>query len=255
MTQSNILFVGMDVHKESIEIALAEDGIGGEVRRIGCIGGAKDAFKKALRKLVSKGHTLHFCYEAGPTGYELYRFIVSEGHICSVVAPLLIPKKPGGKVKTDKRDASELARLYRGGELTPVYVPKPEDEAIRDLSRAREDIVTTKKKAKQRLKSFLLRHEFRCPHSENWNEAHLRWLAVVKLPHPVLQIVYQEYLNSVTETVHREERILRDIEEHVSQWRLFPAVQALMALRGRVVVATTIIAELGDVARFDNPKS
>lgn len=255
MTQSTILFVGMDVHKDSIEIALADDGIGGEVRRFGKIGGTRDAFLKALRKLVSKGHDLHFCYEAGPCGYELYRLIVSEGHVCTVVAPSLIPKKPGDKVKTDKRDAVELARLYRAGELTAVYVPNPEDEAIRDLSRAREDVVSTRKKAKQRLKSFLLRHDIRCPHSENWNEAHLRWLAVIKLPHPALQIVYQEYLNAVTESIHREERLLREIDHSVRQWRLYPAVEALMALRGvRLVVATTMIAELGDLSRFPHPK-
>lgn len=255
MTQSNILFIGMDVHKESIEIALAEDGIGGEVRRFGAIGGTREDFKKALRKLVSKGQTLHFCYEAGPCGYELYRFIISEGHVCTVVAPSLIPKKPGDKVKTDKRDAIALARLYRAGELTAVYVPNPEDEAIRDLSRAREECVSTRAKAKQRLKSFLLRHDIRCPYSPNWNEAHLRWLAQVKLPHPASQVVYQEYLNAVTEAVHREQRLLREIEKQVKQWRLCPAVYALMALRGvRMVVASTIIAELGDLSRFTHPK-
>ena len=255
MTQSNILFIGMDVHKESIEIAIEEDGIGGEVRRFGCIGGTRDAFKKTLRKLVAKGGTLHFCYEAGPCGYELYRLIVAQGHTCVVVAPSLIPKKAGDKVKTDKRDAMALARLFRAGELTAVYVPNPEDEAIRDLNRAREECVATRAKAKQRLKSFLLRHDIRCPHSANWNEAHLRWLAEVTLPHSASQIVYQEYLNAVTEAVHREQRLLNEIEKHVKPWRLYPAVLALMALRGvRLVVASTMIAELGDLSRFSHPK-
>jgi len=255
MTSSNIRFIGLDVHKESIEIAIAEDGIGGEVRRFGTIGGTKEAFKKALRKLVSQAGTLHFCYEAGPCGYELYRLIRSEGHCCTVIAPSLIPKKPGDKVKTDKRDAIALARLFRAGELTAVYVPNPEDEAIRDLSRAREECVSTRTKAKQRLKSFLLRHDIRCPHSANWNEAHLRWLAEIKLPHPASQIVYQEYLNAVTESVQREKRLLGEIEKHVKQWRLYPAVVSLMALRGvRMVVASTMIAELGDLSRFSHPK-
>jgi len=255
MTQSNILFIGMDVHKESIEIALAEDGRRGEVRRFGRIGGTRDAFMKALRKLVSKGHSLHFCYEAGPCGYELYRLIVAEGHVCTVVAPSLIPQKRGDKVKTDKRDAAMLARLYRAGELTEVYVPNPEDEAMRDLSRAREEVVSTKRKGKQQLKAFLLRHDIRCPTTANWNEAHLRWLATIKLPHPAQQTVYQEYLNAVTEAVHREERLLRQIDKHVRQWRLYPAVEALMALRGvRLIVATTTIAELGDLSRFAHPK-
>lgn len=255
MTQSNILFIGMDVHKESVEIAIAEDGIAGEVRRFGEIGGSKDAFKKTLRKLVAKGKSLHFCYEAGPTGYELYRYIISEGHECIVVAPSLIPKKAGDKVKTDKRDAIALARLFRAGELTAVYVPNPEDEAIRDLTRAREEIVYTRTKAKQRLKSFLLRHDIRCPQSANWSEAHLRWLAEVKLPHAASQVAYQEYLNCVTEATHREERMMREIQKHCKQWRLYPAVQALMALRGvRMITASCIISELGDLSRFAHPK-
>lgn len=255
MTQSNILFIGMDVHKESIEMAIAEDGIAGEVRRFGEIGGSKEAFKKTLRKLVAKGKSLHFCYEAGPTGYELYRHIISEGHECIVVAPSLIPKKAGDKVKTDKRDAIALARLFRAGELTAVYVPNPEDEAMRDLTRAREEIIHTRTKAKQRLKSFLLRHDIRCPQSANWSEAHLRWLAEVKLPHEASQVVYQEYLNSVTEATHREERMLREIQKHCEQWRLYPAVKALMALRGvRMITASCIISELGDLSRFSHPK-
>jgi len=255
MTQSNILFVGMDVHKESIEIALAEDGIGGEVRRFGAISGTKEAFKKALRKLVSQGKTLHFCYEAGPTGYELHRFIESQGHTCTVVAPSLIPKKPGNKVKTDKRDAVALARLFRAGELTAVYVPNTEDEAVRDLVRAREEAMHARTKAKQRLKAFLLRHDIRCPHSENWNEAHLRWLAEIKLPHPTSQIAYQEYLDTVTEAAKREERLMKEIEKQVKQWRLWPAVEALMSLKGvRMVTASTVIAELGDLSRFQHPK-
>ena len=255
MTQSNILFVGLDVHKDSIEIALAEDGIGGDVRRFGRIAGTRDAFKKTLRKLVSKNQSLHFCYEAGPTGYELYRYIISQGHVCTVVAPSLIPKKAGDKVKTDQRDAISLARLYRAGELTSVYVPNPEDEAVRDLTRARLDAVELRTRAKQRLKSFLLRHDIRCPHSENWNEAHLRWLAEVRLPHVASQITYQEYLNTMTQAVHREQRIMKEIEKFIKEWRLYPAVKALMALRGvRMVAASGIIAELGDLSRFKHPK-
>jgi transposase len=160
MTISNILFIGMDVHKDSVEIAIA-DGDSHEVRRYGRIGGTHDDMRKTLRKLVSQGKSLHFCYEAGPCGYELYRYLVSEDHDCWVVAPSLIPKRPGDKVKTDKRDAVQLARLLRAGELTPVYVPNREDEAIRYLSRAREDTMLVQKSARQRLKSFLLRHDIR----------------------------------------------------------------------------------------------
>jgi len=246
----------MDAHKDSIEIAVAEDGIGGEVRRFGRIGGTKEAFLKALRKLVSRGSTLHFCYEAGPTGYELYRLITGLGHVCIVVAPSLIPRKAGDKVKTDKRDAEQLARLFRAGELTAVYVPNTEDEAMRDLVRAREEAMHARTKARQRLKAFLLRHDIRCPHSENWTEAHLRWLAEIRLPHPTSQIAYQEYLDTVTEAAKREERIMKEVDKHIRQWRLWPAVEALMSLKGvRMITACTTIAELGDLSRFKHPKN
>jgi len=255
MTQSNILFIGMDVHKESIVISLADDDRS-EVRRYGTIGGTSDDFKKTLRKLVATGKELFFCYEAGPTGYELYRFIVSQGHQCIVVAPSLIPKKPGDKIKTDKRDADNLTRLLRSGDLTAVYVPSAEDEAMRDLSRAREDAVAVLKQAKQRLKSFLLRYNIRFDGSANWSEKHLHWLAEsVNMPYPEQKIVYQEYLNSVTEANARVKRFDKEILFHTKQWRLYPIVESLMALRGvRMVVAVTIIAELGDLTRFTNPK-
>jgi transposase len=256
MTKSNILFIGMDVHKESIEIAIADDGAHGEVRRYGRIGGTLDALKKTLRKLVSEDKTLHFCYEAGPCGYELYRYLTGEGHVCIVVAPSLIPKKPGDKVKTDKRDAVQLVRLFRAGELTPVYVPDREDEAIRDLSRAREDAMIIQKAARQRLKSFLLRHNIRYQGRANWSEKHLRWLADgVRLPTPAQQVVFQEYVNTVTEAACRMERLVAEIHHHVKTWRLYPVVQALMTMRGvRMIVAVTVIAELGDLTRFENPK-
>lgn len=251
----NILFIGMDVHKESIEIAIAE-GMNQEVRRYGKIGGTHDAMRKALRKLVSQGKALHFCYEAGPCGYELYRYLVSEGHDCWVVAPSLIPKKAGDKVKTDKRDAIQLARLFRAGELTPVYVPDPEDEAIRDLSRAREDAMLVQRSARQRLKSFLLRHDIRYQGKTSWTEAHLRWLAEeVRCSSPAQQIVFQEYVNAVTECSQRLLRLNEQIEVFVKQWRLYPAVEALMSLRGvQMIVAVTVVSELGDLSRFDNPK-
>lgn len=251
----NILFIGMDVHKESIEIAIAE-GSSQEVRRYGEIGGTRDAMRKTLHKLVSSGKSLHFCYEAGPCGYELYRYLVSEGHDCWVVAPSLIPKKSGNKVKTDKRDAVQLARLFRAGELTPVYVPDREDEAIRDLSRAREDAMLVQKSARQRLKSFLLRHDIRYQGKTSWTEAHLRWLAEeVRCPSAAQQVVFQEYVNTVTEAQHRLQRLDEQIEVFVKQWRLYPVVEALMSMRGvKMIVAVTVVSELGDLSRFDNPK-
>jgi transposase len=255
MKQSNILFVGMDVHKDSIVISLADDDKS-DIRRYGKIGGTLTDFKKLLRKLVSTGKELFFCYEAGPCGYELYRFIVSQNHQCIVVAPSLIPKKPGDKVKTDKRDADQLARLLRAGDLTSVYVPNAEDEAIRDLSRAREDAMLVLKSARQRLKSFLLRHNIRYQGTANWSETHLRWLAdEVHLPLAAHKIVFQEYLNATTEAKHRLVRLEQEILIQTTQWRLYPVVHSLMALRGvKMVVAVTIVSELGDLTRFDNPK-
>jgi transposase len=251
----NILFIGMDVHKDSIEIAIAE-GASQEVRRYGKVGGTRDALRKALRKLVSLGKPLHFCYEAGPCGYEIYRYLHSEGHDCWVVAPSLIPKKAGDKVKTDKRDAIQLARLFRSGELTPVYVPDREDEAIRDLSRAREDAMLVQKTARQRLKSFLLRQDIRYEGKCSWTERHLRWLAdEVRLPSPAQQIVFQEYVNAVTDAQHRLQRLNEQIEHFVKDWRLYPVVASLMSMRGvKMTVAVTVVSELGDLSRFDNPK-
>ena len=251
----NILFIGMDVHKDSIEIAIAE-GVSTEVRRYGKIGGTLEAVGKTLRKLVSLGKSLQFCYEAGPCGYDLYRYLVTEGHCCTVVAPSLIPKKPGDKVKTDQRDAVQLARLLRAGELTPVYVPGRDDEAIRDLSRAREDAMQVQKSARQRVKSFLLRQGIRYQGKATWNEKHLRWLAdEVRLPHAAQQIAFQEYVNAVTETQQRLHRLTQQLQEVVQQWRLYPVVQALMSLRGvQLVVAVTVIAELGDLTRFTHPR-
>jgi len=230
---SNILFIGLDVHKESIEVAIAEDGLAGEVRHYGKIGGCLSDIDKLLRKLVSKNKTLHFCYEAGPCGYELHRHLTDKGHICIVVAPSLIPKKSGDKVKTDKRDSLMLARLFR----------------------AREDAMIIQKCARQRLKSFLLRHNIRYAGSSNWSEKHLRWLAKdIVLTNPVQKIVLQEYINTVTESAARLKRLVDEIDHNVKLWQMYPVVEALMAMRGvRMVVAVTIVSELGDITRFKPP--
>jgi transposase len=247
-------FVGMDVHKNSIEIALAEEGRNGEVRRYGQIDGTLASLDKAVRKLISKGRDLHFVYEAGPCGYEIYRHLTSQGLDCSVVAPSRIPKKSGDRIKNDRRDAASLARLHRAGELTPIYVPLAEDEAMRDLVRAREDAKGDEKKAKQRLLAFLLRSGHRYSGKAYWSQAHMRWLSDIKMPHRTQQIVLQEYIDAIIVCCHRVQRLTDQIRELLPEWRMLPVVKALQSLRGvSLIVATTTIAEIGDLKRFKSP--
>ena len=255
MNQSNTLFVGLDVHKESIAVAYVADDLRAEVTYYGAIGTRQCDIDKLIRKLQSKAKHLVFVYEAGPCGYWLYRYLTRQGYVCWVVAPSLIPKKAGDRVKTDRRDAVQLARLMRSGDLTPVYVPEAEDEAIRDLTRAREDALRDVKAAKYRLKAFLLRQDIRYSGQANWGAAHLRWLAEVVCPTPAQQIVFQEYVRAVSEQTERLQRIEAELQEQVQVWRLYPVVQAIQALRGvQFTVAVTLIAELGDLTRFDNPR-
>lgn len=248
------IFVGMDVHKNSITIALAEEGPRREVRRYGAIGGDLDSLNKLVRKLVSTGCNLHFVYEAGPCGYEIYRHLTGQGFDCVVVAPSLIPKKSGNRIKTDPRDAAMLARLHRAGELTAVYVPHAADEAMRDLTRSREDAKIAERKARQRLSAFLLRHGFRYTGKTAWSRAHIRWITDITMPHRAQQIVLQEYLDTIEECQKRVKRLLDQIRELLPQWRLAPVVDALQALRGvSLIVAATTVAELGDLNRFVKP--
>src|SRR6266540_6063426 len=187
---SKTLFVGLDVHKDSIAVAYAPEDRGTEVVSLGPIGTRQCDIDKLIRRLESKGATPVFVYEAGPCGYGLYRYLAGKGFACHVVAPSLIPRKPGDRVKTDRRDAITLARLMRSGDLSSIYVPQVQDEAIRDLSRAREDALEDLKTAKHRLKAFLLRQDIRYEGRATWTPAHLRWLADVVCPTPAQQIVF-----------------------------------------------------------------
>jgi transposase len=255
MSQSSTLYVGMDVHKESIAVAYVAKAHDAGVTFLGAIGTRQADIDQLVRKLHSKAKHLVFVYEAGPCAYWLYRYLTKQGHLCYVVAPSLIPKKPGDRVKTDRRDAVQLARLMRSGDLTPVYVPTVEDEAIRDLSRAREDALRDLKTAKFRLKAFLLRQDIRYTGTANWGPAHRRWLAEVVCPTPAQQIVFQAYVRAVTEHTERLGRLEQELQEHVKAWRLHPVVEALQALRGvQLTVAITTVAELGDLTRFDTPR-
>jgi transposase len=255
MAQSSTLYVGMDVHKESIAVAYVAQEYGAEVVSLGTVGTRQCDIDKLIRQLQSKSKQLVFVYEAGPCGYWLYRYLTKKGHGCWVVAPSLIPKKTGDRVKTDRRDAIQLARLMRSGDLTPVYVPAVQDEAIRDLSRAREDTLHDLKTAKFRLKAFLLRQDIRYTGRATWGPAHLRWLSEVVCPTPAQQIVFQEYVRAVTEHTDRLQPLDQELREQVAARRLCPVVDALQALRGvQFTVAVTTVAELGDLTRFDNPR-
>jgi transposase len=255
MAQSSTLYIGLDVHKASIAVAYAAKDYGADVVYRGSIGTRQCDIDKLVRQLQSKAKRLVFVYEAGPCGYWLYRYLTKKGYDCWVVAPSLIPKKAGDRVKTDRRDALQLARLMRAGDLTPVYVPKVEEEAIRDLCRAREDVLRDLKAAKLRLKAFLLRHDIRYTGQATWNPAHLRWLSAVVCPPPAQQIVFQEYVRAVNEQTERRQRLEHELQEQVTSWRLTPVVEALQALRGvQFTVAVTTVAELGDLTRFEHPR-
>jgi transposase len=247
-------FIGMDVHKNSIDIAIADEGRKGQVRHYGKIDGTLCALDKVVRKLVSKGNRLHFVYEAGPCGYQIYRHLTAQGFDCDVVAPSRIPKDSGNKIKNDRRDALMLARLHRSGDLTPVYVPMAEDEAIRDLTRAREDAKSDEKRSKQRLLSFLLRSGLRYTGKSTWSKAHIRWLSDIKMPHPSQQVVLQECIGTVNQCKERVQRLTEQIQRLLPEWQLFPIVQALQSMRGvSTIVAATTVAEIGDLKRFQTP--
>jgi transposase len=255
MPQSSTLYVGLDVHKESIAVAYVAQDHGAEVTYLGTIGTRQCDIDNLIRKMQSKAKHLFFVYEAGPCGYWLYRYLTRKGYTCWVVAPSLIPKKSGDRVKTDRRDAVALARLMRSGDLTPVYVPSVEDEAMRDLSRAREDTLSDLKAAKFRLKAFLLRHDIRYTGRATWNPAHLRWLSEVVCATAAQQIVFQEYVRAVNEHTERLQRLEQELQEQVKAWRFYPVVEVLQALRGvQFTVAVTTVAELGDLTRFANPR-
>ncbi len=253
--KDSITIVGLDVHKNSIQIATADVDGAMEVRHYGKIGGTMDALDRAVRKLISGGITLRFVYEAGPCGYEIYRHLTRKGFSCKVVAPSKTPHKSGDRIKNDRRDAETLARLERAGELTAVYVPREEDEAMSDLTRAREDASKASKTARYQLNAFLLRYGKRYPGKASWTPMHIRWLSDIALPHPSQQIVLQEYINTVTACAERVARLTDQIIKLLPDWRLNPVVKALQALRGVApIVAATTIAEIGDMSRFENPR-
>jgi transposase len=250
-----IHYIGLDVHKETIAVAIAP-GHTSEVRHYGIIGGTLDAVDKLIKKLSSPNTELRFVYEAGPCGFVIARHLKSKGIRCDVVSPSLIPKKASDRVKTDRRDADQLARLYRVGELTPIHIPDQEDEAIRDLIRARFAAMCDQKQARNRLKGFLLRLGFRYTGRSSWTDAHKRYLSGLLMPQPAQQIVFQELIHAIDDASARLERLTRSMEDALPGWKWEPVVRALMSLRGvQVLTAMTLVAEAGDMSRFEDPRS
>lgn len=252
-TAHTILFVGLDVHKDSIAVALAAQD--GSLRRYGVIPGHIEAVDKLIKKLDKPGQELRICYEAGPFGFVLCRHLRRRGLVCEVVAPSLIPKRAGDRVKTDARDAEQLARLFRAGELTPVRIPDEADEAVRDLMRGRLSAVFEQCRARHRLKGFLLRLGFRYPGKTSWNPAHMNYLSKLKMPHPAQQIVLEEYIQAVQSATERLERLTTQVHAQLPGWKWEPVVRALMCLRGiSVINAMTLVGEIGDIDRFESPR-
>ena len=195
-------FVALDIHKDSITVALSGEGPQGP-KLYGTIPSTGAALSKLAAKLAGPGTSLQFCYEAGPCGYGVYRQLRALGHACTVVAPSLIPRRPGDRIKTDRRDALSLARLFQHGELTPVWVPDEAQEAMRDLERCREDFKHAERRVRQRLNSFLQRYGRIYSGRSRWTQAHFRWLETQRFDHPAQQIVFQEYVDAVKEAQAR----------------------------------------------------
>ena len=203
-----------------------------------------------------EGEVLLFCYEAGPCGYGLYRQLIILGHDCEVVAPSLIPQKPGDRIKTDRRDAGKLSQLLRSGDLTGVWVPDEEQEAMRELTRARDDMKGQEGKARQQLNGYVLRHGHAWPSGKSrWTKTHYNWLESLKFPHDWQQVVLQEYVGAVKAASRRVADMNAQMERALGQWSLAPVVYSLVALRGiDKLAAMVLLAELGDISRFDSPR-
>src|SRR6187431_313480 len=251
-----LLYLGLDVHSQSISLALAEPG-GGEVRNYGTISGCLHSLEKTLTKIkkAHPGRALKVCYEAGPTGFVIARRLAQLKIECLVAAPTLIPNRSGDRVKTDARDALKLARLLRAGELTAVHVPDATDEAMRDLCRARTDAVQDLRRSRSQLKAFLLRHGYRYTGKSAWTEAHRRYLRELVLPHPAHRVVLEDVLRIISVSEERIQRLEDQMGALLESWEMKPVVEALMGLRGfQIVGAMVLVSELGGAWRFDHPR-
>lgn len=253
MKESITSFVGLDVHKESIAIAVAEAGRQAP-RFVGTVAPCLPSLRRVLRGIGRAAATL-VVYEAGPCGYGLARRLKAEGYSCEVVAPARIARSPiDQRIKTDRRDALLLARESRAGNLVSVVLPDERDEALRDLSRTREDVLAARLRAHQQMKALLLRHGRAFAGRSSWSQAHERTLSQIRLPHPAQDMAFVEYRNAIKDAHERLERITEALRLQSSLWRMRPLVQALMCLRGfDFVAAVTFVAEIGDPRRFAHP--
>jgi transposase len=255
---SKIRFIGLDVHADTISIAIAEPDQG-EVRSLGVIPNQPEQIRKLIRKLGPAEH-LRACYEAGPTGYGLYWQLTELGVNCAVIAPTLTPTKPGDRVKTNRRDAEKLARCHRAGDLTPVWVPDAAHEALRDLVRAREDAREDQQRARQRLGKFLLRHSWQRPKAikENWTQKHMAWIkSEVRFAQPASQAAFLDYVHEVEHAADRLQQLEKAIDDAITAApaEIQEVVKALQALRGvGKIVAVSVVAEVGSLSRFSNPR-
>ena len=252
---NTVKYIGLDVHKKFITIAIADQGRNSKVRLYGNIDYDMNQLDKFIRKQISQGTELKFVYEAGPCGYYLYRHLAGNGIDCTVVAPSQIPKKSGDRIKNDRRDAKKLAGLHRAGELSAIYVPSEADESLRDLTRAREDAIKALRTAKQQLNAFLLRYNVLYSGKSKWTIAHFNWLTCISMNHPGQQIVLQEYIDAVELNINRVKRLTDQVESLSGQCRLTPLIKALQAMRGISLITSSIVAsELGDLKRFKHPE-
>ena len=253
MQEISKIHVGLDVHKESIALGMAEPGRAA-AKVIGSIGNDVPKLLKMLAKL-GQPQEIHVVYEAGPTGWGLQRALAAKGYCCEVIAPSKMPRRPGDRIKTDRRDCLQLAECSRAGQLSAVWVPLPEDEAIRDLARAREDAVNSRRQLRQQLKSFLLRHDVRYPGKSSWTKRYYEWLGKLSFTESASQTAFTDYWIAVQAGDERVRRLSAALQDSAMNWRFAPQVAALQALRGiDVICAISLVAEIGDFSRFEHPR-
>lgn len=253
MQEISKIYAGLDVHKDSIAVAAAEPGrVAAKV--VATIGHDVPKLLKLLSKLGG-AKAVHVVYEAGPTGWGLQRALTAKGYECEVIAPSKMPRRPGDRIKTDRRDCVQLAECSRAGQLRAVWVPQPEDEAIRDLARAREDALNARRQLRQQLKALLLRHDLRYPGKTSWTQAYCTWLGQLNFPEEATQTAFTDYWLAAQAADERLKRLSAALVECVKGWRFAPQVAALQALRGvDVTSAIGLVAEIGDFERFDHPR-